>query len=58
MTYEQFEPYLKARSQTLAAQPSQALNQAVMLEEEDALEWKAARESLEGWLGLQREIDV
>ncbi len=55
MTYEQFDAYLKSRSATLAAQPEPALNQAVMAEEEDALDWKIAREMLHSWLGLQAE---
>ena len=56
MTYEQFEAYLKSRSATLAAAPAVALNQAVMLEEEDAHDWKIAREMLTSWLGLQSEV--
>lgn len=58
MTYEQFEAYLKARSTTLSSQPDPALNQAVMAEEEDALDWKTAREMLQSWLGLQAEVGV
>lgn len=56
MSYEQFEAYLQARSQTLADTPDPALNQAVMAEEEDALDWKIAREMLSSWLGLQTEV--
>ncbi len=55
MTYEQFEAYLKSRSALLQANPNPALNQAVMAEEEDALDWKIAREMLTSWLGLQAE---
>ena len=55
MTYEQFEAYLKSRSATLSAHPDPALNQAVMVEEEDALDWKIARDMLTSWLGLQAE---
>ncbi len=55
MTYEQFEAYLQARSATLAAVPNPALNQAVMAEEEDAFDWKIAREMLASWLGLRAE---
>lgn len=51
MTYEQFDAYLSARSALLAANPEPALNQAVMAEEEDALDWKIAREMLQSWLG-------
>jgi hypothetical protein len=39
----------------LIANPSPALNRAVMVEEEDALDWKIAREMLQSWLGLQAE---
>jgi translation initiation factor 2 alpha subunit (eIF-2alpha) len=56
MTYEQFEAYLKSRSATLAASPNPTLNQAVIAEEEDALDWKIAREMLQSWLGLQTEV--
>jgi hypothetical protein len=56
MTYVQFEAYLRSRSTTLAATPDVKLNQAVMLEEEDAHDWKIAREMLQSWLGLQGEV--
>ena len=56
MTYEQFDAYLSSRSVTLASKPNPVLNQAVMDEEEDALDWKIAREMLQSWLGLQWEI--
>ena len=56
MAYDQFEAYLHARSSTLASAPDVKLNQAVMLEEEDAHDWKIAREMLQSWLGLQGEI--
>jgi len=52
MTYEQFNDYLKSRSAMLAAKPTPALNQAVIAEEEDALDWKIACEMLQSWLGL------
>ena len=58
MTYEQFDAYLKARSAMLVANPDSALNQAVMAEEEDALDWKIAREMLQSWLGLEAEAGV
>jgi len=58
MTYEQFEAYLKARSATLATTPNPTLNQAVIAEEEDALDWKIAYEMLQSWLGIQAEIDA
>lgn len=56
MTYERFDAYLRARSERLAAEGDSGLNQAVMLEEEDALDWKSAREMLRSWLGLQSEV--
>lgn len=52
MNYEQFDKYLAARSQTLIESPSQVLNRAIMLEEDDALSWKSSIEMLESWLGL------
>jgi len=58
MSYEQFDAYLKVRSSMLAANPNPALNQAIMAEEEDALDWKIAREMLQSWLGLQAETDA
>lgn len=56
MNYDQFEAYLKARSETLANAPDRELNRAVMLEEEDALDWKIARDMLASWLGIQIEV--
>lgn len=56
MTYDQFNAYLRSRSQTLATSPNPVLNQAVMTEEEDALDWKVANEMLQSWLGLQSEV--
>ena len=56
MTYEQFDDYLRARSKTLSETPSPALNQAIMTEEDDALDWKIARDMVRSWLGLQREV--
>lgn len=56
MTYEQFDDYLRARSAILSKKPNPALNQAVMLEEDDALDWKIARDMVQSWLGLQREV--
>jgi len=56
MTYEQFEAYLQSRSDALATAPDPALNQAVMMEEEDGADWKLAREMLHSWLGLQGEV--
>lgn len=56
MTYEQFDEYLRARSKMLSDAPNSAMNKAVMVEEDDALEWKIARDMVRSWLGLQREV--
>lgn len=62
MDYDQFIQYLKQRAALLQStrvspEQRQSLNQAVMLEEEDALEWKIAREMLQSWLGLKSEVE-
>ena len=56
MTYEQFEAYLRSRSRSLSESPSPTLNQAIMAEEDDSLDWKVARDMLQNWLGLQGEV--
>ncbi len=56
MSYEQFDAYLRARSKTLSETPDPMLNQAIMAEEDDAMDWKIAREMVRSWLGLQREV--
>jgi hypothetical protein len=56
MTYEQFDEYLRVRSKALSEAPSPALNKAIMVEEDDALEWKIARDMVRSWLGLQGEV--
>lgn len=56
MSYGQFEDYLHARSETLHRSPNSMLNQAVMAEEDDALDWKIARDMIKSWLGLRREV--
>ncbi len=56
MSYEQFEDYLRARSQALMERPNPELGQAVMAEEDDAQDWKIAREMIQSWLGLQSEV--
>lgn len=58
MTYEQFNAYLKSRSQMLADSPNRTLNQAIMAEEEDALDWKIANDMLQSWLGIESEVAV
>lgn len=56
MTYEQFQNYLRVRSDTLTHAPNPQLGVAIMSEEDDAEEWKIAREMLQSWLGLQQEV--
>ncbi len=56
MTYEQFDEYLRVRSNKLGEAPNPTLNRAIMAEEDDAMDWKIAREMLRSWLGLQREV--
>jgi hypothetical protein len=61
MNFQQFNQYLHERSallekKALPPEQLQTLNAAVMQEEEDWLDWKAAREMLENWLGLRQEI--
>ena len=56
MTYEQFDAYLRARSRTLSETANAALNQAIMVEEDDALDWKIARDMMRSWLGIQIEV--
>jgi hypothetical protein len=56
MNYAQFEMYLQRRSELLMRSPNIELGQAVMTEEDDLFDWKAAHEMLQSWLGLQGEI--
>ena len=61
MHFDRFGEYLHERSALLEAsqlEPSQrrSLGQAVMREEDDWLDWKAAQEMLESWLGVRREV--
>ncbi len=60
MHFERFGEYLHERSvllemSQLPSQQHQALGQAIMQEEDDWLDWKAAQEMLESWLGLRQE---
>ncbi len=57
MTYAQFQQYLHERARLLESPEldlvtRRRLSQSVMSEEDDWLEWKAAMEMLESWLGL------
>jgi hypothetical protein len=61
MRFQQFGEYLHERSVLLergdlSVEQRQVLGQAIMQEEDDWLEWKAAREILESWLGLRQEV--
>jgi hypothetical protein len=63
MSFSHFADYLHERSvlltsDTLSPEQRRVLGQAVMQEEEDWLAWKATREILESWLGLQQEVDA
>ena len=58
MNYAQFETYLQLRADELMSNPTKALNQAIMHEEDDAMDWKAAREMQSSWLGLQVEAGL
>ena len=63
MPFDRFEQYLHERSTLLAAgqlspDEQRTLGQAVMLEEDDWMEWKATREMLESWLGLNKEVSA
>jgi len=60
MNFERFVEYLHERSLLLVsdrldAEQRRTLGQAVMGEEDDWLEWKAAQEMLDSWLGLDNE---
>lgn len=63
MDFQQFQQYLHERSvmiekKSLPANQLQPLNEAVMQEEDDWLDWKAARNMLENWLGLRNEVEA
>ena len=63
MNFQQFNQYLHERSallenKALPMEQLQTLSAAVMQEEDDWLDWKAARELLENWLGLRQEVGV
>jgi hypothetical protein len=61
MQFERFAAYLHERSllletSQLTSQQRQALGRAVMQEEDDWLDWKAAQEMLDNWLGVRQEV--
>ena len=58
MSFEHFGAYIKERSNMIVkgqidADMKPKVAQAIMTEEEDWLDWKIAKETLEDWLGLQ-----
>lgn len=60
MDFHQFNDYLHERSAlltggTLTQEQQQTLGRAIMEEEDDWLDWKAAQEMLENWLGVRQE---
>jgi hypothetical protein len=61
MDFQEFVEYVHARSTLLQAahlslEQRQALGQAIMQEEDDWLDWKAATDMLENWLGIRQEV--
>ena len=61
MHFDRFGVYLHERSVlletgSLSPEQRQTLGQTIMQEEDDWLDWKAAKEMLESWLGLEQEI--
>jgi hypothetical protein len=59
MPFERFKEYLHERSEllersTLSHKEHQSLAQSIMQEEDDWLDWKAAKEMLESWIGLRQ----
>lgn len=63
MRFEQFSDYLHERSVLLesgdlSAEQRKTLGQAIMQEEDDSLDWKAAQEMLESWIGIRKEVTV
>jgi len=58
MPFERFKEYLHERSEllersNLSHKAHQSLAQSIMQEEDDWLDWKAAKEMLESWIGLR-----
>ena len=61
MQFQQFSEYLHERSvllekSNLSAKQRQKLSQAIMQEEDDLLDWKVAKELMESWIGIRREV--
>jgi hypothetical protein len=63
MRFKQFSEYLHERSVLLeggglSVEQRRTLGQAIMQEEDDWLDWKAAQEMLESWLGFRQEVSA
>lgn len=56
MNYGQFNKYLS--EQAKKAGSDKQLQKRIMIEEEDALDWKIAAEMLANWLGITRKNEV
>lgn len=61
MRFEQFSEYIHDRSVllekgNLSKEQRLNLSQAIMQEEDAWLDWKVAREMLDSWLGISKEI--
>jgi len=56
MNYGQFNKYLSEQAQKAGS--DEQLHKRIMIEEEDALDWKIAAETLESWLGMKRKSEV
>jgi Arc/MetJ-type ribon-helix-helix transcriptional regulator len=61
MRFEQFSDYIHDRSVLLekgdlSAEQRLNLNQEIMRDEDTWLDWKAAQEMLDSWLGISKEI--
>ena len=61
MDFHQFSEYLHERSEllesgSLSQEQRQVLGRAIMEEEDDWLDWKAAQEMLENWIGMRQEV--
>lgn len=63
MSFDRFDEYLHLRSSLLTSgqlgpEQKRTLGQALMREEDDWLDWKAAQEMLDNWLDLRQEDGV
>ena len=61
MSFDRFDEYLHARSTLLSSgelstEQKRNLGQALMLEEDDWLDWKATQEMLDSWLSINQEV--